>query len=167
MSIKSLTSNDIENGSIKASLDLAGVEVLDCSVDAQNPLIKLPVVQGLKVLNCEWCTELSEVPMIQGLEELECDNCHSLISIPDIQSLKKLKCSWCPSLTRVPIIENLELLICNNCPIFDKNRIYDIFSYRSWMSRIKLYTTLLNPKGLAMKILKDALIKEMIMKYIE
>jgi hypothetical protein len=110
---------------------------------------------------------LSIIPVIEGLETLDCSNCPRLSSIPEIQSLKILWCDQCISLINIPYIEGLKELYCKNCPVFEGQGIINgIKSYHEWISRIKIYGLLLNPKSDTIKILKGDLVRTMIINWL-
>ena len=72
-------------------------------------------LQGLKALNCGYCTSITTIPNIIGLRELFCRHCTSLTTIPNIVGLQILDCSWCTSLTTIPNIVGLQKLVCWGC----------------------------------------------------
>lgn len=75
-------------------------------------LKQIPLIPGLKVLDCSHCPELEHISLIPGLEELYCSDCPKLKQIPQIPGMKYLNCARCPLLTSVPWIDTLTYLFC-------------------------------------------------------
>ncbi len=74
----------------------------------------------MKRLECSG-TNLAEIPMIPGLKELQCSSCTNLTAIPTIYSLQTLICPYCTRLTEIPIIPGLHHLHCYKCPWVSQN----------------------------------------------
>lgn len=110
--------NNLSNKNIKSiwvrTLSDLHTQYLDIS---HNPLIFLPDIFSLRVLNCSNC-KIEQLPdYMPYLEELNCSN-NNLTEIPDYTSLIKLECQN-NNIRYVSHLKKIEHIICSDNPISD------------------------------------------------
>ena len=80
-----------------------------------SDVIEIPIISGLKELNCCDCTRLTKIPLLPGLKKIWCTGCTNLTEIANIPGLRLIWCTRCVKLTEIPNIVGLEDLWCPSC----------------------------------------------------
>lgn len=91
---------------------IQGLKTLFC---VQTSISAVPIIRGLRKLDCSECENLTAIPVIPGLEELDCRFIPNLTAIGASRELQKLDCSGCPRLSSLPGLPRLKYLDCRDC----------------------------------------------------